>query len=110
MDVFPKWIVEDLQEDGVCLILGKATYHKQIAHTVKNVKGGGWWRKDEEAKEFYLHGTSEDFGSPSMEDLAKCIQGKRCFTSYALTRNLSEYKFFWLTVSGEKIDLETFAI
>lgn len=107
MDVFPKFIIEDLEEDGICLLLGKVTYHKHLAHNIKNVKGGGGFSMDREKMEIVLFGESYDFGRASMEDLIYCVQRKRCFTSWTLVNNLSlEFRFFWKNPDGELIDLQ----
>jgi len=62
MDVFPKFIIEADDELGDLLIIGKCTYHKQLASDISKIKGGGWWRMDKDKGEMVLNGDSHDFG------------------------------------------------
>lgn len=38
---YPKFIIETLDQEGDCLIVGECTYHKELATDIKKVKGGG---------------------------------------------------------------------
>lgn len=91
-DVFPKFIVE-----GNELIIGKCTYHKQLATDSMRVKGGGWWKWEQEKKEFLLYGESEDFGKASIEDIKDCIKSGNVFLSYSGGRNVSDHSFYLKT-------------
>lgn len=94
MDVFPKFIIEDDE-----LILGKCTYHKQLATDIKNVKGGGWFSFKNEQNSFTFFGDSQDFGIASLEDIKKCILENKVFNNH---RNISEnYTFFYRDQCGE---------
>ena len=98
-DVFPKFIVE-----GNNLIIGKCTFHKQLATDITQVKGGGWWKWDQEKKEFKLFGESHDFGRADAEDIKACIEAGNVFLSYIGGRNVSDHSFF-LNVGYETIKL-----
>lgn len=87
-DVFPKFIVE-----GNNLVIGKCTFHKQMAETISDVKGGGMWEWDKEAKVFFLYGDSTDFGYASPEDLKACIEAGNVFFSYIGGRKIADHKF-----------------
>jgi hypothetical protein len=89
MDVFPKFIVE-----GDCLILGKCTYHKQLAIDRGQVKGGGWWKLDRENKTLTLSGDSFDFGAASPEDIKACIESGNVFWSYHDGRRIEGHTFY----------------
>lgn len=99
MDVFPKFIVED-----DCLIVGKCTYHKQLAANIKNVKGGGWWKYKREEKELHLYGESDDFGPASIEDIKACLSAGNLFWSYNGGRKI-EGQTIYLKTGIETIKL-----
>lgn len=109
MDPFPKFIVETDDQEGDCLIVALCTYHRQIATDHSKVKGGGWWLLDREKNIYTLHGESEQFGRAKIEDIAKCVQNKKVFSSPTLLKNLTnKYKFQYRDYVGEIIDLETY--
>jgi len=94
MDVFPKFIIETDDELGDCLIIAKCTYHKQLVTDKSKVKGGGWWKFNNDRTEIILHDSSHDFGYPKLEDIINCINNKNVYSSRALSRNISDqYKF-----------------
>lgn len=99
MDVFPKFIVE-----GDFLIVGKCTYHKQLATNIKNVKGGGWWKWKREEKELHLYGESDDFGPVSIDDIKTCIAAGNLFWSYKGGREI-EGQDIYLKTGMETIKL-----
>lgn len=90
MDVFPKFIVED-----DCLILGKCTFHKQLAISYDHVKGGGWWRWDKENSNIYLSDASDDFGQASIDDIKACIAAGNLFWSYNGGRPITGQTFYF---------------
>lgn len=109
MEVFPKFIIETHDQEGDCLIVTKCTYHKQLVTDINKVKGGGWWKLDNEKGLFTLHGNSHDFGRAKIEDIASCVQRKKVFSSSDLIINLTdEFRFQYKYDDGEIIDLETF--
>jgi len=68
MDLFPKFIVED-----GCIILGKVTYHKDLAENKENVKGGGTYKYIPVERTFELSGSSYEFGPAKLEDIKKAV-------------------------------------
>jgi hypothetical protein len=108
MDVFPKFIIETDNQEGDCLIIGKCTYHKQLATDTSKVKGGGWWSLDTDTENFIitLFGDSSDFGRAEVNDVVNCVKNKKVFTNRTLTRNIAEkYKFKYRDVYDKIIDL-----
>lgn len=106
MNVFPKFIIETDDQEGDCLIISKCTYHKQLATDLSKVKGGGWWILDRENSIFTLYGESYDFGMASIDDIKKCVENKKVFSSSALVRNYTDnFSFRYKTESGEIIEL-----
>ncbi len=100
MDVFPKFVIEDGN-----LIIQKCTYHKQIVTDPTKVRGGGWFRYDNDNRRFIFHGESTDFGRASIEDIRKCVQEKRVFSNKSCIRNLAEDHTFAYDTGSEIIDL-----
>jgi len=98
-DVFPKFIVE-----GDTLVIAKCTYHYQIVNDKEKVKGGGWWRKD--GDNFILHGSSNDFGSATLEDIKSCINKGNVFTDKYNVRNISKTHTFSYDAGTEIINLQ----
>lgn len=98
-DVFPKFIVE-----GNNLVIGKCTFHKQLATDPANVKGGGMWDWDRDQKEVFLYGDSVDFGFAKPEDIKACINAGNVFLSYIGGRNISDLTFY-LNTGSEIIKL-----
>ena len=92
IDVFPKFIVE-----GNSLIIGKCTFHKQLAIDTKDVKCGVWWKWKREEKEFIFYGESDDFGTPTAEDIKACIDAGNVFLSYHGGRVIEGHTFYLKT-------------
>jgi len=65
----PKWIMENGR-----ISIGKCIFHREIAHTPKNVTGGGWYHFDSIHTTFYLYGSSDEFGQCKKEDVVKAIE------------------------------------
>lgn len=105
--MFQKFIVEEIEEEGLCLILGKCNFHKDLAYDATKVKGGGIWQLDMETKTFTLSGSSFDFGKAKLEDLIFCVRRKKTFSNYTLLRNFSEdgFSFIYKNETGEIIKL-----
>lgn len=99
MDVFPKFIVE-----GNNLVIGKCTFHKQMAENIADVKGGGLWKWDKENKIFRLYGTSDDFGYASPDDIKACIESGNVFFDRIGRRKISDHTFY-LNTGCETIKL-----
>jgi hypothetical protein len=98
-DVFPKFIVE-----GNNLVIGKCTYHKQMATELANVKCGGYWEWERDRKIFHFYGTSDDFGYPEPEHLKPCIEVGNVFLSHSRGRKVTDHTFY-LNVGNEIIKL-----
>tara|TARA_R110000796_G_scaffold118353_4_gene231979 strand:- start:3454 stop:3753 length:300 start_codon:yes stop_codon:yes gene_type:complete len=90
--VYFKFIIESEN-----LIMAKCTYHKQLAKNKEQVKGGGWFRYDEDKKAFILGGSSYDFSYAKVEDIKKCIEDNKVYGNVRLTRNMSNHKFMYDT-------------
>lgn len=107
MELYPKFIIESIPDEGDCLIIGKSTYHKELANDKSKVKGGGWWILDKKTSTITFHGTSYDFGAAKEDDIKSCIQRKMVFSNKYLTVNLSEvFKFKIINQTGEVVDLQ----
>lgn len=104
-DVFPKFIVE-----GDCLVIAKCTFHKQLVNIKENVKGGGWWRMNEETKTIIFNGQSEDFGKASIEDIKACIEKKNVFTNKYNTHSIADDFNFSYDTGSEIIELKEMII
>jgi hypothetical protein len=92
MDIFNKFIIETDEELGDCLILGRITYHKQLAFNEENVKSGGWW--GEKDGRITFHGSSHDFGRATYEQVYDAVMNNKVFTSYILEHPINDkYKF-----------------
>ena len=70
-------------------IYGMVALHKDLFESyVKifgygKIHGGGWYRKDDDAKTMTLYGNSGDYGAPRLEFLN------------LIPEELRDYKFFW---------------
>ena len=109
MEVYNKFIIETDDQLGDCMIIAKCTFHKQLVVDKTKVKGGGWWARNKNT--ITLFGDSHDFGAAKIEDIAKCVQNRRCYTNNSLMNKISsDFKFFYRDVTGEVTDLETYEI
>ncbi len=79
------------------MIIGKCTYHKQLATDIKEIKGGGWWKWKREEKEMHLYGESDDFGPASAKDIKACIEAGNIFLSYNGGRVIEGHTFYLKT-------------
>lgn len=94
MDIFPKFIIETDGELGDCLIISKCTYHKDLVTDLTKVKGGGLFIFKDETFTFY--GTSQDFGTATVEDVKHCIDLGNVFTNPTCMFSIAnKYKFFY---------------
>lgn len=99
MDVFPKFIIEDGN-----LILAKVTYHNQLVTDKDKVKGGGWFKFNQQENKFVFYGDSHDFGAASFDDIKNCVEGGKVFNSKYLHRNISHKHHFAYFTGTETID------
>ena len=92
--MYQKFIIENDDQEGDCLIVARCTYHKELVVDIKKVKGGGCWTLDYENSIFTLYGKSHDFGRATIEDIKSCVQRKKVFSSFSLLRNFTDdFKF-----------------
>lgn len=103
-DVFPKFIIETDDELGDCLIIARCTFHKQLVTDEKKVKGGGWWRKENDT--FILFGCSTDFGAATIENIKSCIDKKNVFTNSGLYCSIADEFSFSYDTRTEIINLK----
>lgn len=105
--LFEKFIVETDDEIGNYLIIGKCQFHRELAHDVAKIKGGGDWRRNEEKTEIVLSGESYEFKSVPFEILKDCIKNKKVFTNWSLSNNITDnYDFYWKDFFGETVNLK----
>lgn len=103
MDVFPKFIIE-----GDSLIIGKVTYHKELATDVSNVRGGGVFDYDNDTHTFTLYGESSQFGGVSLEDIKECFAKGNVYQGRDRLGRMSDHKgvkFAYIERSGERVEL-----
>lgn len=91
-ELYPKFILETI--DGIDrIIIGKATYHKDlIEEDEKNVKGGGWFKYDPKDNSFTLGGNSFDFGAAKEEDIKACILNEEVYP-VRMYRTMNDHTF-----------------
>lgn len=84
-DIFPKFIIEKI-DDQLKFVMGKCTYHRELACDIANVIGGGWFRwdhADDEAKNtdkvLILFGSSDQFGSCKTHEIQEVFNTKQVF-------------------------------
>ena len=92
MEVYNKFIIENNETLGDCLILGKVSYHKHLAYDESKVKSGGWWKLKGNRITFY--GDSYDFGRATLEQVTDAVMNDKVFNSYPLEHPITkEYSF-----------------
>ncbi len=101
MEKFPKYIIEDGK-----LVIGKVTFHKELAMDKSKVKGGGWFRFDSETNTFTFSGDSHDFGKASFEDVKDCVLNKKIYRDLYHTRNIYGLHNFAYDTGTEIIKIE----
>jgi len=96
MDIYPKFILEVDDEQGLCLIISKCTYHKELVTDETKVRGGGWFTIKDKVMTFY--GDSSDFGEAKLEDIKEAIDNDNVYTNPYLTDSIAkDYKFMYRT-------------
>jgi hypothetical protein len=107
MDVFTKFIIENKDGMGDCLIMAKCTYHKQLVTDKNKVKGGGWWTFNRKTLTFTLFGDSTDFGKSSFDDIKKCVDNDLVFSNRCLTKSIAViYNFSYRDECGDITELK----
>ena len=99
MEAYPKFIIE-----GEYLILGKCTYHKELAINSSEVKGGGWF--DYKDHTFTLHGSSHDFGRADPANIKKAISEGKIEIKGSGRRDVTGFKFQYKNEVGEIYSLQ----
>ena len=79
--IFSKFIIETDEELNKVLIIGRCTYHKQLAYDINNVISGGIWMYIDD-KTIQFSGESYDFGRANVNDIKECIKNGHVYTSY----------------------------
>lgn len=99
MEKLPKFIIE-----GDNLIIMKVLYHHEIVTDKTKVKGGGWFKKQDDM--FVFYGESHDFGKAKFEDIENCIKNGNIFSDNSLYRNISEKHRFGYDTGTEIIEIK----
>jgi len=111
MDVFQKFLIQDDNELGACIILAKCTFHKQLATPPEsNIHGGGQWMFENEGSfSIILYGSSHDYGYPKIDKMKEAIRNDNVYTSKSLALKISarlpDVKYRYQKPNGEFIDL-----
>ena len=107
-DVFQKFILKEDDKLGLCMILAKCTFHKQLTTDHDKVRGGGMWQYIKDNNEMLLFGKSYDFGACSLEDLKHVVQNNKVFKNSRLIRDITDkYNFIWQDLDdGIEINLK----
>ena len=103
MDVFNKFIISNGD-----IVIGKVTYHKQLIWDLDSeiISGGGWFIINCDDKTITFYGDSYDFGEAKFEDIKKCVDEHRVFSSPLKNNEISgKYKLKYKTDDDEIIDL-----
>lgn len=100
VDVFPKFIIEDGK-----LIISKATYHKELVTDKEKVKGGGWFRWNEDKSMIIFFGSSDDFGPAKLEDIKACVESKEVYSNIYATHSIADMTEFGYDTGTDVIKL-----
>ena len=103
MEVYNKFIIENDETLGDCLILGRVTYHKQLAYDESKVKSGGWWKLKDNRIIFY--GDSYDFGRATLEQVTDAVLNDKVFTSYLLKDPITKKHNFSFDNQSEIVEI-----
>lgn len=76
----PKFIIEN---DN--LILMRVKYHIEIVTDEKKVKGGGWYRQNENSQTITFYDRSEAYGAAKFDDIKDCIKKGKVYKDKNLT-------------------------
>ena len=97
MKLFPKFIIEEEN-----MILKIVKNHRDMATNASKVKGGGSYIFDSETNSYTLYGESYEFGAAKIEDIKKCIEDSKVYTSDILTCSVADKNNFSF-YNGSKI-------
>ncbi len=75
------------------LMMGHVEAHRDLykSRDLSEIKGGGWWHVDAEAKKIWLYSSSQEFGFAKKEDIEAVLKLGR------LPIRLKEYQFYYST-------------
>lgn len=104
MEVNRKFIIENYQELGDCLVIAKCDYHKDLVCDENSVKGGGWWRLDDDT--ITLYGSSEQFGKAELDDILKCFVNNNVFNTPLLEYPITDDFYFIYDNGNERIKIK----
>jgi hypothetical protein len=100
-----KFILEEVENKGICIFLGNVQYHKELCINESNVIGGGMFIKKQD-KIIFLSGSwmkSKDFGIAKLEDIKNAVENNNVYYYPFKSVNM---KFACKDGSGlEEIDL-----
>ena len=103
MEVYNKFIIENDETLGDCLILGRVTYHKQLAYDESKVKSGGWWKLKDNRIIFY--GDSYDFGRATLKQVTDAVLNDKVFTSHLLEQPITKKHNFSFDNQSEIVEI-----
>ena len=109
MDVYPKYIVVNDSEEGICMVIGKVTYHRELLwdkDAKDQVIGGGWWRTNKNMSEMTFHGDSDDFGSVPEEILEEVIKNDKVFLSFPGGHKLDKIEKYFIDRQSEIVEVK----
>lgn len=92
--VFPKWIVEELEDGSLNFALANVSFHRKLKSKNSKVLGGGFYMIDNEKKTLMLYDKSVDFGPCTIEQVRKAKEE-------VFRQSLLEYE--WLFSPAEYI-------
>ncbi|MCK9320169.1 hypothetical protein [Methanoculleus sp.] len=98
-DIHSKFIVIDDPEDGLCLVFGRVTFHKQLLWNYEEDKqyvlGGGKWELKDGHKTLVLTDESCDFGRCEEPTIQKVLNEGSVYATYIGGRSLDITKIIF---------------
>lgn len=103
-ETYPKFIIINDPNLGLCMIIGRCVFHRELSNNIEEVKSGGWWELNRETSEFTLFGSSDQFGEALFEDILACVKENKVFRNRGLCYNYEKpFTFRYRNDSGEII-------
>ena len=92
-------MIDDLRnlfiiEDGN-LIIGRASFHKEMVCNREDVQGGGSFDMDIEANTITFHGESHDFGPVTKESIYHAVNKGKVYSNPSCQRSIANKWFFF---------------
>ena len=88
MELFPKFIIEENDEIGIFMVIGKVTYHNKLVNNPLKVKGGGTFSFNKSTNIIILGGSSFEYGSAFIKHIKECIDDNKVFTNKSLKNSI----------------------